>query len=74
MADEFPGYQHHDLISLNSFEAKYVYSTSATPLKLMSWFTILLDDMGFEESAVSVEFSNSAILIENLSADTSTTQ
>ena len=74
MADEFPGYQYHDLISLNSFEAKYVYSTNAPSLKLMSWFTVLLNDMGFEESAVSVEFSNSEVLIENLSAKSATTQ
>ena len=65
MADEFPGYEDHDLIALNSTEAQYLYVTSATRAKLLEWFNILLSDMGFEVDAIAMTFSENDIVIEN---------
>lgn len=47
MADEFPGYKHHDLVRQMPGFRKYGYTTSAKAHKLEEWLTILLDDMHF---------------------------
>ncbi len=48
MADEFPGYKHHDLVRQMPGFRKYGYTTSAKAHKLEEWLTILLDDMHFD--------------------------
>ena len=47
MADEFPGYKHHDLMRQMPDFRRYAYTTSAKSHKLEEWLTILLNDMGF---------------------------
>ena len=65
MADEFPGYEDHDLIALDSTEAQYLYVTSATRAKLLEWLNILLGDMGFEADTIAMTFTENDIAIEN---------
>ena len=48
MADEFPGYKHHELMRQMPNFRKYGYTTSAKTHKLEEWLTILLRDMGFD--------------------------
>lgn len=48
MADEFPGYKHHDIVRQMPGFRKYGYTTSAKAHKLEEWLTILLDDMYFD--------------------------
>ena len=45
MADEFPGYRSHTLMSQDPAVRKDEYVTSAKPHKLEEWLTILLGDM-----------------------------
>lgn len=66
MADEFPGYQDHDLIALDASEAQYLYVTTARRAKLLEWLTILLGDMGFEADAIAMTFDESDITIERV--------
>ena len=47
MADEFPGYRTHNLISADAATRKYSYTTSAKPHKMEEWLTVLLGDMNF---------------------------
>lgn len=70
MADEFPGYQDHDLIALDTAEARYLYVTSATRAKLLEWLNILLGDIGFEADAIAMTFSEDDITIENIAVAT----
>ena len=64
MAGEFPGYQDHDLIALDSIEAQYLYVTSATRAKILEWLNILLGDMGFEPDDIEMNFNEDDITIE----------
>ena len=48
MADEFPGYRSHTLLSQDPAVRKYEYVTSAKPHKMEEWMTILLQDMNFD--------------------------
>ena len=47
MAEEFPFYRSHDIMSQAPGLRKYSYNTSAKMHKLEEWFTILLHDMGY---------------------------
>ena len=64
MVEEFPGYQHHDLISLDSSKAQYLYETSASRAKLMEWINILLNDMSLDEGDISITFQGDDLTIE----------
>ena len=48
MAEEFPGYKTHTLISQEPAVRRYSYITSAKPGKMEEWLTILLKDMNFD--------------------------
>ena len=73
MVEEFPGYQNHDLISLDSTEAQYLYETSASRAKLLEWINILLNDMSLDEGDVTITFQGNDLTIEK-SAPTATEQ
>ena len=64
MVEEFPGYQNHDLISLDSSEAQYLYETSASRAKLIEWINILLNDMSLDEGDITITFSGNDLTIE----------
>ena len=64
MVEEFPGYQNHDLISLDSSEAQYLYETSASRAKLMEWINILLNDMSLDEGDITITFKANDLTIE----------
>ena len=64
MVEEFPGYQHHDLISLDSSEAQYLYETSASRAKLLEWINILLNDMRLDEKDAAITFEVNDLTIE----------
>ena len=48
MAEEFPGYESHNLINKSAALRRYVYLTTAKAAKLEEWLYILLRDMGFD--------------------------
>ncbi len=48
MADEFPCYKSHRLMSADQGVRKYAYVTAADAGKIDEWLTILLDDMNFD--------------------------
>ena len=64
MVEEFPGYQNHDLISLDSSEAQYLYETSASRAKLLQWINILLNDMSLDEGDIAITFQGNDLTIE----------
>ena len=64
MVEEFPGYQNHDLISLDPTEAQYLYETSASRAKLLEWINILLNDMSLDEGDVTITFRGDDLTIE----------
>ena len=64
MVEEFPGYQNHDLISLDSSEAQYLYETSASRAKLLEWINILLNDMSLDEGDITITFRANDLTIE----------
>ena len=67
MVEEFPGYQNHDLISLDSSEAQYLYETSASRAKLLEWINILLNDMSLDEGDIMITFQANDVTIEKMS-------
>ncbi len=67
MADEFPGYKTHTLISQKPAVRKYSYVTSAKPNKMEEWITILLNDMNFNpDKEVVILFKGSEITVEKI--------
>ena len=67
MADEFPGYRSHTLISQAPAVRKYEYVTSAKPRKMEEWITILLGDMHFDpDREVAILFRGSEITVEKI--------
>ena len=67
MADEFPGYRSHTLISQAPAVRKYEYVTSAKPHKMEEWITILLGDMNFDpDRDVAILFQGSEITVEKI--------
>ena len=67
MADEFPGYKSHTLMSSDPAVRKYEYVTSATPNKMEEWLTILLADMNFNpDKEVAILIRGSEITVEKI--------
>ena len=67
MAEEFPGYKTHTLISQEPAVRKYSYITSAKPNKMEEWLTILLKDMNFNPNKeIVILYRGSEITIEKI--------
>ena len=67
MADEFPGYNTHTLLSADQATRKYSYITSAKPHKMEEWLTILLGDMNFNpDKEVRIAINGANITIEKI--------
>ena len=67
MAEEFPGYKTHTLISADSATRKYSYITSAKPHKMEEWLTILLTDMNFNpDKEVRIAINGAEITVEKI--------
>ena len=67
MAEEFPGYRTHELISKSATVRRYNYLTSAKAAKLEEWLYILLRDMGFDvKNELLISVSGSNILVDKL--------
>ena len=67
MADEFPGYETHNLINKSATVRRYEYLTTAKATKLEEWLFILLRDMGFDETReVLVQVQGTDITVDKL--------
>ena len=67
MADEFPGYNTHTLLTADQATRKYSYITSAKPHKMEEWLTILLGDMNFNpDKEVRIAISGANITVEKI--------
>ena len=67
MADEFPGYKSHTLISQDPAVRKYEYVTSAKPHKMEEWITILLGDMNFDpDKEVTILIRGADVTVEKI--------
>ena len=67
MADEFPGYETHDLINKSATVRRYEYLTTAKAMKLEEWLFILLRDMGFDETReILVQVQDTDITVDKL--------
>ena len=67
MADEFPGYNTHTLLTADQATRKYSYITSAKPHKLEEWLTILLGDMNFNpDKEVRIAINGANITVEKI--------
>ena len=67
MAEEFPGYNGHDLIDKSAAVRRYEYHTTAKASKLEEWLYILLTDMGFNaEREVLVQVDGTNIKVDKL--------
>ncbi len=69
MADEFPGYKSHDLLSKGSVNRAYEYVSIAKATKLEEWLAILLIDMGFDiDRVIEIQIQGNTINIIKLNA------
>lgn len=67
MADEFPGYNTHTLLSAGQAMRRYAYITSAKPHKMEEWLTILLGDMNFNpDKEVRIAINGTDITVEKI--------
>ena len=67
MADEFPGYISHNLITKQAVLRRYEYVTKAKPYKLEEWLNILLIDMGFDvDNQINISVENGQIIIDKI--------
>ena len=67
MAEEFPGYNEHNLIDKSAAIRRYEYHTTAKASKLEEWLYILLTDMGFDaEREVLVQVDGTSIRVDKL--------
>ena len=67
MAEEFPGYRSHDLISRSGSIRNYAYVSTAKSYKLEEWLTSQLMNMGFDaDRDVLVQGQGIRISIEKL--------
>ena len=67
MADEFPGYETHDLINKSPTVRRYNYLTTAKAYKLEEWLYILLLDMGFDTTSdVLIQVQGTEIMVDKL--------
>ena len=69
MADEFPGYRSHGLISADQGVRKYSYITTAGLAKIEEWLVILLADMNFDpDKEVRIAVEGTRITVEKIVA------
>ena len=69
MADEFPGYKSHRLISTDQGARKYAYITTADAGKIEEWLAVLLDDMNFDpDKEVRIAIEGTGITVEKIIA------
>ena len=67
MAEEFPGYKTHTLISQAPAVRRYSYITSAKSHKMEEWLTILLKDMNFDpDKEVAIQIRGNEIAVEKI--------
>ena len=67
MAEEFPGYREHDLISKSVTIRHYEYLTTAKAFKLEEWLAILLRDMGFDvERETLIQVQDTMVIVDKL--------
>ena len=67
MAEEFPGYEDHNLINKSAALRRYEYVTTAKAVKLEEWLYILLRDMGFDEKKeILVQVQGTEIMVDKL--------
>ena len=67
MADEFPGYNTHTLLSADQATRRYSYITSAKPHKMEEWLTILLGDMNYNpDKEVWIAINGTDITVEKI--------
>ena len=67
MADEFPGYSSHELLTKSAAVRRYSYVTTAKAAKLEEWLHILLADMGFDpERETLVQVQGTDVRIDKL--------
>ena len=67
MAEEFPGYRSHDLISRSGSIRNYAYVSTAKSYKLEEWLTSQLMNMGFDvDRDVLIQGQGIKISIEKL--------
>ena len=67
MAQDFPGYRSHTLMSSDSATRRYSYVTSAQPHKMEEWLTILLGNMNLNpDTDVSISIQGTEIIMEKL--------
>ena len=67
MADEFPGYETHDLINKSPTVRRYNYLTTAKAYKLEEWLYILLRDMGFDATSdVLIQVQGTEVMVDKL--------
>ena len=67
MAEEFPGYETHNLISKSAVVRRYQYLTTAKAVKLEEWLYILLRDMGFDDTQeILVQVQGTDIMVDKL--------
>ena len=67
MADEFPGYSSHELLSKSAAIRRYSYVTTAKAAKIEEWLYVLLNDMGFDpEKETLVQVQGTDIRVDKL--------
>ena len=67
MAEEFPGYESHELMTKSAAVRRYQYLTTAKAFKLEEWLYILLRDMGFDlERQILIQVQGTAITVDKL--------
>ena len=67
MADEFPGYEAHDLINKSPTVRRYNYLTTAKAYKLEEWLYILLRDMGFDTTSdILIQVQGTEVMVDKL--------
>ena len=67
MAEEFPGYENHDLIGKSPTVRRYNYLSTAKSAKIEEWLFILLRDMGFDaKSDVLIQVQGTEITVDKL--------
>lgn len=72
MAEEFPGYRSHDLISRSGSVRNYAYVSTAKSYKLEEWLTSQLINMGFDaDRDVLIQGRGVSISIEKLASSPS---
>ena len=66
MADEFPCYHSHDLLTGGEVVKKYAYQTRAKIYKIEEWMLILLRGMGFKDEDYALQINGNDIVVSKL--------